>query len=183
MKPPVEWLDRWVASGGSSNVVWRMKRWLYGQRKAPAAWIEWEAEVLKSEGFIRDLAALILYYNPDMDVTLEVHADDIYGCGSKETLKHLKDRLTKIVFKHFDIHQVGATYEHLRRTRVRTANGKWLQSNPKHLDKALALMNMENCKSVPTPMVQEAEGEQDQGELLNPSCAAKFLIANMQSRS
>ena len=123
--------------GSMGRLSWFIKygleiiRWLHGQRKAPAAWIEWEAEVLRSEGFIRDLAAPRLYYYPDMDVTLEIHAD----------VKH--------------------------------------------------------CRSVPTPMVQEAEGEQDQGKLLirvvqrNLGVVSALfftqakieLIANMQSRS
>ena len=59
--------------------------------------------------------------------------------------------------------------EHIRRY------AKILYGTAQHLDKALALMSMEDCKSVPTLMVQEAEGEQNQGELLRPPTrAAKF---------
>eukprot|EP00971_Amphidinium_carterae_P040099 787142-Amphidinium_carterae.1 len=53
----------------------------------------------------------------------------------------------------------------------------FIQSNPKHLDKALALMNMEQCNSVPTPMVQETEADEDKGEVLEKSEAIKYRSA------
>eukprot|EP00971_Amphidinium_carterae_P278396 5526369-Amphidinium_carterae.1 len=178
VQPPMEWIQRWMEKGGDASTVWRMKRWLYGQRKAPVAWIDWEAEVLESEGCVRDPAAPHFYRNAELDATFEVHADDIHGCGSKEALMQLRARLSaRIVFKHFDIHEVGAKYEHLRRTRERTPSGMWIKSNDKHLDKALALMGMEGCNSVPTPMVQEAEAEEDLGEALQSEAAARYRSA------
>eukprot|EP00971_Amphidinium_carterae_P093763 1855474-Amphidinium_carterae.1 len=67
VQPPEEWISRWMARGGSANTIWRMKRWLYGQRRAPAAWIEWEAAVLESEGCKRDPAAPQFYHNAEWD--------------------------------------------------------------------------------------------------------------------
>eukprot|EP00971_Amphidinium_carterae_P014745 291122-Amphidinium_carterae.1 len=75
--------------GRIADTVWPMKRWLYEQRKGPAAWIDWEAQQITAEGFKRDLAPH-LYHHPELDVTLEVHVDDIYGCGSMEALTHVK---------------------------------------------------------------------------------------------
>ena len=97
-----------------------MKRRLYGQKKAPAVWIEWEAEVLKSDGVIRDLAALHLYFNPDTMLPWRfmrtTSMDAAMGRHSSQGQIDKKDRLQTL-------HEKGATYEHLRRARVRTANG------------------------------------------------------------
>ena len=35
VRPPVEWLSRHVGNGGDPGVIWKLKRWLYGQRRAP----------------------------------------------------------------------------------------------------------------------------------------------------
>ena len=59
--------------------------------------------------------------------------------------------------KTFSVHGIGATYEHLRRKRVRTPEGMWVVPNMRHLDNAQHLLGMAGCSSVPTPMVKEVD--------------------------
>eukprot|EP00971_Amphidinium_carterae_P332409 6466558-Amphidinium_carterae.1 len=161
--PPPEWMKKWSKRGGGSNVCWKMKRWLYGQRKGPSAWTEYEAEVITDMKFMRDVACPHIFHCAETDVTIEVHADDIHGCGPREGLEAFWSAITrKLKFKNWQIHDVGASYEHLKRLRIRTEKGMWIRPNSeRYIGKALALMNMEECKPVPTPMVSEVDVEDE----------------------
>ena len=82
--------------------------------------------------------------------------------------------------KAFAIHEVGATYEHLGRKRVRIPAGMWLVPNMRHLDNAKQQLGMIGCSAVPTPMVKEVEAHDLEAdpELGNPE-AIVYRSASM----
>ena len=106
-----------------------LKRWLYGQSRAPQAYTDWHAKTLKGIGFVQDMACPVIFVNPETKTILEVHADDSYGAGPQEPLRQFKEEYKQLVkCKTFAIHGIGATYEHLRRNRARTSAGMWCQA-------------------------------------------------------
>ena len=58
----------------------RLRRWLYGMRKAASGWEDHCAQTLTSEDFSRGKAAPTLFYNPITEVRMVVHGDDFYFC-------------------------------------------------------------------------------------------------------
>ena len=98
---------------------------------------------------MQDVACPVVFVHPENRTVLEVHADDSYGTGPPEALREFKDSYTRMVkCKTFAIHGLGATYEHLRRKRVRTPAGMWLIPNMRHVDNAQQKLGMVGCSSV-----------------------------------
>ena len=73
-------MERLVAAGGLETDLWLLKRWLYGQRKAPQAWTDWHASVLGSMEFEQDPACPAIFYSESRSIVIDTHADD--GCGT-----------------------------------------------------------------------------------------------------
>ena len=169
IKPPKEWLDRWVADGGDPDVCWQAKCWLYGQRRAPQAWTTWKAEQLTGSKLqlTQDGAYPNIFYGEAESefagILIDTHADDDHGTGPDGTLERfLEVYKTLVCLKKYEIHGLQSTYEHLRRTRARDVRGTWIKPSEKHLEKAKVLMNMVGCKGAPTPLVSEIEATNDE---------------------
>ncbi|MDA8583492.1 hypothetical protein N9L68_04645 [bacterium] len=83
-------------------------------------------------------------------------------------------------FNHFNIHGMQARYEHLRGTRVRSEDGMLILPNFKHLDKAMKQIGMQQFSSAPTPIVKEAEvNNEEEDPPLGAEEASKFRSATM----
>ena len=146
VRPPPQWLEKHVANGGNADDLWLLKRWLYGQRRAPQAYTDWHAKCLTSLGFMQDVACPVVFVHPENRTVMEVHADDSYGTGPPAAFREFKKSyMDTVKCKTFAIHGLGATYEHLRRKRVRTPAGMWLIPNMRHLDNAQRQLGMVGC--------------------------------------
>ena len=64
----------------------KIKRWLYGMRKAAASWEDEYAVKLEAEGFSRGRSAPTVFYNKASGVRLVVHGDDFTATGPKPEL-------------------------------------------------------------------------------------------------
>ncbi len=109
---------------------WRMKKVLYGRRKAAQYWTELLASIMTEFSLERSLSAPHLFRTPgapkDM-IFMSSHMDDIHGEGPRKRLEALLAFLqTKLQIKFS--HVIGDTeqhekYEFLRRERV-VCNGR-----------------------------------------------------------
>ena len=54
----------------------RLKRWLYGMRPSASGWEDHYTDKLKSETFVRGVAAPTVFYNEGTGVRVVVHGDD-----------------------------------------------------------------------------------------------------------
>ena len=70
----------------------RLRRWLYGMRKAAAGWEEEYAGKLESEGFRKGKGAPTVFFNAKTAVRLVVHGDDFTYSGTKE-LEKIKGKM------------------------------------------------------------------------------------------
>jgi hypothetical protein len=123
--PPTVWLRREAEQNRSTEVLWKMRRVLYGRRKAAQAWHEFLAKQLQEEwGAQRCAAAPQLFMKGS--VLLEVHVDDVHAAGDHGELEDLAKFLASVVkVKVFTIIPFGSPggYQHLRRERVLTDMG------------------------------------------------------------
>ena len=71
----------------------RLRRWLYGMRKAAAEWEEEYAGKLESEGFRRGKGAPTVFFNTKTTVRLVVHGDDFTYSGTKKELEKIKEKM------------------------------------------------------------------------------------------
>ena len=58
----------------------KLKRWLYGMRKAASGWEDDYARRLVEDGFRRGRAASTIFYHPKTQVRVVVHGDRFHVC-------------------------------------------------------------------------------------------------------
>jgi hypothetical protein len=166
VKPPEIWLADRRAKGLSDQVWWRMKKVLYGRRKAAQYWTELLASIMTEFSLERSLSAPHLFRTPDAPkdmIFMSSHMDDIHGEGPRKRLEALVAFLqTKLQIKFS--HVIGDSeqhekYEFLRRERV-VCNGKcWVRPRQTHFKRMAELMGVERCKCPDTPVAAGDRGD------------------------
>ena len=104
MVPPQEWLKKREEKGGNTKVKWKLKKEWYGRRIAGNRWVEWFAGKLKKNGCDKCIVASWFFTRPN-GIHLEMHMDDIYGCGPGEKVKVFLEGLKKDVKTKGDAHR------------------------------------------------------------------------------
>ena len=115
-------MGRHVAAGGLETDLWLLKRWLYGQRKAPQAWTDWHASVLMSMEFEQDPACPAIFYSESRSIVIDAHADDEDIVGPPGNVKWFQDKYTAIT-------KCKDWCEHQIRVRSRSEKGLWILPN------------------------------------------------------
>ena len=105
--------------------------------------------------------------NPDRQVGMDVHMDDVHGFGPDPQVEKFKEDIAAhIWFRDGGVHR---EYDHLKRFRKRLNGAMAIESNPKNLDAVLELLGLEGAKDVPTPSVPAHKEKLTTGELLSPA--------------
>ena len=71
----------------------KLKRWLYGVRKAASEWEDGYARRLVGEGLRRGRAAPTFFYHPKTLVRVVVHGDDFTFAGTEPELKKIRAKM------------------------------------------------------------------------------------------
>ena len=66
VQPPREWLDRQE----HQNWAWRMKKMIYGRRRAPQGWLDLAARILKAESMVQSSACPCFFKHTDKKLFL-----------------------------------------------------------------------------------------------------------------
>ena len=102
----------------------KLKRWLYGMRKAAAGWEEDYARRLVEVGFKRGRGAPTVFYHEKMEVRLVVHGDDFTFSGPRREL----DVMKKYMEKWYDIKDrgtMGSAEREIKEVTIRGRKGRW----------------------------------------------------------
>ena len=161
--PPEEYVQQLRDEGKPVDIKRRLRKQLYGRRKAAQLWMQHMAGVLVELGFNQCEAAPQFFYAPVRNIALELHMDDIHGCGSKPDVEQfLTELATKIRLKHDIMEADGREYQHLKRTRVRHTTHTEIRPNPKYVEKVREQLGMTTCNPAPTPSVEAHRAERGQ---------------------
>src|SRR6266404_6252899 len=155
---------------GQENKVMRLKCAIYGLKQAALAW--WRAldKSLAVLGCTRLLSDSGLFVNKTKTIVIIVYVDDVLFLGAdKSAISSLKQCFMKL----WECRDLGDTQEFLR-MRIVKSNGQIILDQMDYLQKVLQRFNLENTKSVPTPL---PEGYQP---LPNKSTATSELRAKYQ---
>ena len=71
----------------------KLKRWLYGMRKAASGWEDDYARRLVEDGFRRGRAASTIFYHPKTQKRVVVHGDDFTFAGTESELKKIEAKM------------------------------------------------------------------------------------------
>ena len=179
MYPPKEWLEEERKAGRSTEVMWQLEKEWYGRRVAGTRWVEWAAGKLVKAGCIRSTLAPWLFHHPALDISCELHMDDIYGCGPPEAVKKFLAQLHEEIEMKSEIHMPGGKpYYHLKRKRTYGKDGSLLiQSDAKHLTSLKKLLHLEGAKGAVTPAVAGGSSYAHGEVKLSEEDAKKFKTA------
>ena len=89
----------------------KLKRWLYGMRKAAAGWEEDYAKRMEGVGFRRGKGGPTVFFNSKTDVRVVVYGDDFTFSGTREELEKMRSKMGE----RCDIKDRGGSWEEHRR--------------------------------------------------------------------
>ena len=163
----------------------RIRRWLYGMRKAAISWEKNYAEKLAAVGFKGSRAAPTTFYNPATKVRLVVHGDDFTFSGTQVELEKIRG----LFKKWYDVKDRGIMGSGTRdikevvilgRTLKFTEMGLEYTADGKHRDAILEELGLESeSKSLGCPALGADKMDEpgDENELLKEDVTSFRSVA------
>ena len=143
--PPLEYYPE-------GNVLWKLKRALYGLRNSPKLWQQHFAACMEKYGFARMKSDPNLYVHSTKKLYVLAYVDDLMFFGSKPDIDLCVQDLQKdLLLKMTGALTEGQTVTFLGREIRRTADSCELYMKPEYIDSMLQLYNMSACKPVAAP--------------------------------
>ena len=159
--------------------VVRLKKWLYGMRKAASSWEEFYTEKFVEKGFQPGSSCPVVFFNKETAVRVVVHGDDFTFSGHHLELVALRKWMESwcdIKFRGImgsgrdDTKEI----EILGRTLRRTNKGLELEASRNPRLKLLRDFGLnEDSKGLSCPVVQD-KGKEEEGRVLCKHEASKF---------
>jgi hypothetical protein len=134
----------------NSDYVCKLKKALYGLKKAPRAWYSRLDKCIQHAGFRKGSAEINLYINVSQDsiLLIEVYVDDIIFGSDDDGLSH---KFSKDMKNEFEMSLLGELSFFLG-LQIRQRNQEFFISQTKYIREMLKRFKMEDCKPVITPM-------------------------------
>ena len=166
--------DIFHARWSSENPGWKLKKQLYGRRKAAKKFNEFVVSATVGLGFKQCPEQPTLIRRPGTTLIFELHQDDFYISGSNVELAWLQENLgAKLKLKPAEPIGPGSQRGYLRATRTRVdADTIHIAPRETYIKNVLDIFGLgdNKCKPLPTPVVQTRqktdedeprEGEED----------------------
>ena len=138
--PPLEYSPE-------GNLLWKLKRALYGLRNSPKLWQQHFAACMEKYGFMRMKSDPNLYVHSTKKLYVLAYVDDLMFFGSKPDI----DPCVQDLQKDLLLKMTGQTVTFLGREIRRTADACELYMKPEYIDSMLQLYNMSACKPAAAP--------------------------------
>ena len=74
---PTEWQEQQPALGSPTSALSRLRKQVYGRRRAGTRWVDFVAERFAGKSFDRSDAAPQFFATYELDVFIDVHMDDL----------------------------------------------------------------------------------------------------------
>ena len=137
---------------------WKLKKQLYGRRKAAKKSDEFVVTAAIDLGLEQCPVQPSLFRRPGTTLVFELHQDDFYVSGSNVELAWIQEHLgARLKLKPAEPMGPGSQYSYLRATRTKV-DADTIHIAPRHtyIQSVVGILGLgENqCKSTPTPMVQ-----------------------------
>ena len=161
------------------GVVWKIKRYLYGDNCAPRGWqdhfektmLELGLERVKSETgcFVKKRVS---HKDP---IIVVVHVDDLLSVEKRKYVDNFLVQLEKTLkLKRAEYIENGKSVLFLGDYITKFKDKITLKSKDAFVDNMLAMLGMESCKPTSTPMVRKESAANDDQEMLEGSEAETY---------
>ena len=106
--PVVEWLEQQATLLNPTSVLWRLRKLSCGWRRAGTRLVDFTAERFEEQRFDRCDAVPQFFANYELEVSIEVHMDDLHGTGPRLALDVTQTNFSqKFPFKIQTVYEVG----------------------------------------------------------------------------
>ena len=161
------------------GVVWKIKRHLYGDKRAPREWQDHFEKTMLELGFER------LESEPGCFVKKEVthkdtfivvvHVDDLLSVGKRKHLDNFFVQLEKTLkLKRIEFIENGKSVLFLGDCITKFKDKTTQKSKDTYVDNMLTMLGMERCKPTNRPMVRKESVANDDQEMLEGSEAETY---------
>ena len=163
------------------NVVWKLRKALYGLRSAPRSWQDHLCNVLKDIGWVRmttDQSVFMIHGSGgQLQGIIVVYVDDIIAAGRADIIDRMYTGLgSKVLIKHVDELLEGKDVTFLGFKYARRSDG-FVVDPGEYVEKILVLYRMTSCKPVSTPGVAKLVKEDGDDKPLEKDCHREFRRA------
>ena len=169
---------------GKENMVWRLKRSIYGLKQSPRCWNTSIDSELQKIGFIKSKADPCIYVSSEGDqIILAIYVDDIVlAAKSLDVINSIKCKLSNL----YELKDLGELKSFLGIEIDQSANGIWVGQS-KFCNDLLKAYNMENCKQIDTPVdISIKMIKNDCNEMFDKtiyqSCVGSLLYLSIKTR-
>ena len=157
--PPEEGVKRYHARGRRvENPCWKLKRQLYGRRKAAKKFNEFVVAATDGLGIEQCHKQPWLFKQPGTTLIFECHQDDFYVSGSNVELARLQENLGAVIkLKPAKPVGPGSQYSCLRAARTKVdADTIHIAARETYIKNVLDILGLgdNKCKPMPSPIVQ-----------------------------
>ena len=136
------------------NVVWKLKRALYGLKNSPRLWQDHFASVMKKLNFDRMKSDPNLYVHKTKRLYVLTYVDDLMFFGNRSDIDMVMTEMRKeLLLKTTGHLSEGQEVHFLGREIRRTPEAIELSMSPIYVEKIMETLEMQTCKSVTTPGV------------------------------
>ena len=148
IKPPK------VVTAMRPGKVWKLKKALYGLRRAPALFTKFFASCLTSLGFRRLKSDQCYFVNDELGVEIVHHVDDPIFAGPSAAIKQVIEQLSAHVkLKIGNWLSKDQVMKHIGKEYLRVDGGILTRLPVEYYEDLLDDQGMQACKPVATPMV------------------------------
>ena len=144
---------------GDEGMVGQLQLSLYGTRDAAANWTQCYTDFLKKRGFEQGRASPCNFYHREKELSLTVHGDDFTTAGTERALAWLKAEFEKEWAVKTKVLGPGKHQEQEIRVLNRIINwtneGITYEAAPRHAERVVAALNLEQGRPVVTPGCRE----------------------------
>jgi len=178
--PPPEWLALRKQAGLSLDVTWRLLKQLPGRRAAGNRWMK-HVTIQFATLSLEKFPALPNFYKKEgTRVVIDTHMDDFHGMGKKSEVEALLPEMRKVLKLKASDCIITGKYVHLKRPRIKTESGTFVQANPKHVVNVINALGLANSNGAATPHLDEEQPEhspllKDGKEVTYRTCVGSLL--------
>ncbi|KAM0014531.1 putative RNA-directed DNA polymerase [Helianthus debilis subsp. tardiflorus] len=160
------------------DFVCRLRKSLYGLKKAPRAWYNRFSNFILSHGFRGSLCdtSLFIYRHGEKIAYLLLYVDDIILTASS---KELLQSIINLLSKEFAMTDLSALHHFLGITVQRDSNGLFM-SQSQYARDILRRANMTDCKPCATPVDTSSKLSASDGEPLPDGTLYRSLAGALQ---
>ena len=161
------------------GVVWKLKRYLYSDKRAPRVWQDHFEKTMLELGFERLESEPSCFVKNGVThkdtIIVAVHVDDLQSVGKRKHLDNFFVQLEKTLkLKRVEFIENGKSVLFLGDHITMFKEKITLKSKDTYVDNMLTMLGMESCKPTFTPMVRKESLANDDQELLDGSEAETY---------